>query len=149
MTLIHYRNPNAFQSNGQRGLMTFDRLFDELFSTVENADRRTSSPSANIFETDTDYRIELAVPGLGRKHLKIKLENDLLKVYADNAEVKNEDMDYNRYEFDYSNFERSFVIPETVKIEKISAEYVDGILKIHLPKKEDYINKGPKEININ
>lgn len=149
MTLIHYRNPKAFQHNGHSGLMTFDRLMDEFFSTLENADKRTSRPSANIFETNTEYRIELAVPGFDRKHLKLKLDNDLLKVYADNADVKNEIKDYSRYEFDYSNFERSFIIPETVDSGNISAEYNDGILKIHLPKKEDHIKRGPKEININ
>jgi HSP20 family protein len=61
--------------------------------------------------------------------------------------VDNSNMRLN--EFNYSSFQRSFRVPETVELEKIKANYKNGILKIKLPKKKDSITKPDRVIDIN
>ena len=148
MALIHYNKPNYCRSNGNSGLRTFNEMMDEFFDTGNHFYNRSLTPAANVFESNDDYRIELAVPGLKRDQIKVTLDNDVLKLHTDISSEQKKEEDYYRFEFDYSNFERTFAIPDTVERDKISAKYNDGILQIVLPKREDHIKKGPKEINI-
>jgi HSP20 family protein len=60
--------------------------------------------------------------------------------------VENNSMSLN--EFNYSSFQRSFIVPETVELDKIKANYKNGILKVKLPKKKDSISKPNRVIDI-
>ena len=108
-----------------------------------------STPSVNIVEGKDEFRIEVAAPGLNKEDFKINLENDELTISA-NTEVKKEinDETYNRREFGYSSFSRSFTLPVIVNGEKIFAEHKDGILSIHVPKREEAKSKPAREIAI-
>lgn len=106
-------------------------------------------PSANIKETNENFQIELAVPGLKKEDLKIDLDNDVLTISSERKEEKTEEKDnYTRREFNYSSFSRSFYLPEIADAEKISAEYKDGVLNIVIPKKESAIRKPQRTIEI-
>ncbi len=148
MTLIHYRNPNAYRSNGNTGLRIFDEMVDELFGNESFCVDNSYKPAANIYESNEDFRIEVAVPGLKRNQIKVTLDNNILKIHASVPSKEKNETVYSNFEFDYSNFERSFTIPDTIERDKIAAKYHDGILQVLLPKKDDQINKGPKEIDI-
>ena len=148
MTLVHYRKPNYCRSNGHTGLRTFNEMVDELLGTESHFDDRSLTPAANIYESNQEYRIEVAVPGLNRDQIKVTLDDDVLKLHTNVSSEQKKGEHYYKSEFDYSNFERTFIIPDTVEREKISAKYNDGILHVLLPKREDQIKKGPKEINI-
>lgn len=108
-----------------------------------------STPAVNVIEGKNEFKIEVAAPGLNKEDFKINLDNDLLTISA-NKEVKTEENDekYTRREFSYSSFSRAFTLPETVLGESISAEHKDGVLCIHVPKKEDAIVKPVREIAI-
>ena len=97
-----------------------------------------STPAVNILETKDEFRIEVAAPGLNKDDFKINLDNNELTISA-NKEISKEEKDetYTRREFGCSSFTRSFTLPETVHGEKISASHKDGILTIHVPKKEE------------
>ncbi|MBN2214219.1 MAG: Hsp20/alpha crystallin family protein [Bacteroidales bacterium] len=148
MTLIHYRNPIAYRDNGHRRPRTFDEMVDELLGKGNHHGNRSCNPSANIYESDNEYRIELAVPGLRRDQIRVTIDRDVLKLYAAAPSEERKEEDHYQFEFDYSNFERSFIIPDTIESEKITASYDQGILHVHLPKREDQINKSPKDIRI-
>lgn len=108
-----------------------------------------STPAVNIIEDNDEYRIEVAAPSLKKGDFKINLENDQLTISANKEENKEEkDETYTRREFSYSSFSRSFTLPDSVNGEKISAEYKDGILSIHVPKLEVAKAKPAKEIAI-
>ena len=106
-------------------------------------------PKVNIRETADSYIVEMAVPGMNKSDFQIDLDNNTLCI-ASSSKTENteEDASYTRREYGYSSFKRTFSLPETVNEEKISAKYVDGILSVHLPKKEEAKQKPPRNIKI-
>lgn len=123
-------------------------LFDNDFFPVLNG-RTSSMPAVNIREDDKKYSLDLAVPGIEKKDLKIDIEDEVLTVSSETRD-EHEDTtdDYRRKEFSYTSFCRSFQIPENVNKEKIEASYKDGILSVMLPKAEEEKNKLSREVKI-
>jgi len=102
-------------------------------------------PSVNVKETDGDFRIELAAPGLDKNDFKIDLEKDVLTISAEKKMENTEENDrYTRKEFEYHNFRRSFTMPENVNGENIKATYEKGVLHVVLPKKEVSVQNAKK-----
>ncbi len=123
-------------------------LFDDDFFPVLT-NRTSSMPAVNIKENDKNFALELAIPGMDKKDLKIDINEDVLTISSESKNESEEEKDgYKRKEFSYSSFCRSFYIPENVNREKISAGYKDGILNIELPKMEEEKNKITKQIKI-
>jgi len=117
--------------------LTFSDFFNEDFFPAMN--RSTSSlPSVNIREDEKAFYLELAVPGMEKKDLRIEVKDDVLTISSEHKEDRDEDFDgYRRREFSYSSFSRSFYLPEDVNGEKIGASYKDGILNVEIPKLEE------------
>ncbi|WP_316836707.1 Hsp20/alpha crystallin family protein [Pedobacter nutrimenti] len=104
-------------------------------------------PGVNILESDADYKIELAAPGLNKEDFQINLKKDTLSVWAEKKVGEEDKKEYTRREFDYFSFARSFVLPESVDGDKISAEYTNGILNITIGKKDESQSQN-KEIKV-
>jgi HSP20 family protein len=123
-------------------------LFNDDFFPVLS-DRTSSMPAVNIREDEKNYFLDLAIPGIDKKYLKIDINEDVLTI---SSETKNEVEDnkegYKRKEFSYSSFCRSFYIPENVTRDKIEASYKEGILSVELPKQEEEKNKISRQIEI-
>jgi HSP20 family protein len=111
----------------------FDVPGGRLFNRVMNV------PGVNVMEFKDDYRIEIAVPGLKKEDFKIEVEANLLTISAE-KEIQFEEKfeKFTRQEFNYTNFSRTFTLPEYVVNENILAKYEDGVLRIVLPKKEEF-----------
>ena len=145
MNLVKY-NRNKHMPFG--GL--FDDLINSSLSDFMGGTYVNSSPSINIIEENERFLIEVASPGLEKKNFNIQMDNDHLIISAKKEEKSQERQDNcERQEFNYSSFERSFYLPETVDPSKVDANYQNGILTILLNKKEESINKGPQKIVIN
>lgn len=120
-------------------------LFDDLFTTdwlggTTNVNKiGFNTPAVNIKETEDDYAVELAAPGLVKEDFNIELDNDLLIISSEKkSENESEEKGkYTRKEFSYTSFKRSFTLPETADADKIEASYENGMLLIKLPKKEE------------
>ncbi|MFA5417162.1 MAG: Hsp20/alpha crystallin family protein [Bacteroidales bacterium] len=131
----------------------FDRFFEnDMFdwSNKNYSDTNTTLPSVNIKEDHDGFEVELAVPGFKKNDFKIELNNNVLTISSE-KKVENETKDgqyFNKREFSYQSFSRSFTLPGTVESEKIKAKYVDGILKIEMPKREEAKPKPVKQIAI-
>ena len=131
----------------------FDRFFgNDLmdWNTSNFSSTNTSLPAVNVKETDDDYFIEVAAPGMSKKDFKVNFQNNVLTISSEKKDEKEEkDDSYTRREFSYQSFQRSFTVPgNDVDSEKISANYSDGILKIKLPKREEVKPKPAREIKI-
>lgn len=143
MTLVKFNNRTRNHAP------YFNNVFDSLFSDALNKNYSISKvPGVNILESDADYKIELAAPGLTKEDFQINLKKDTLSVWAEKkaADVE-ETKNYTRQEFDYLSFARSFVLPESVDADKIGAEYTNGILTITIGKKDESKSLN-KEIKI-
>ena len=139
MRIVKYNNNKVFPS-------LMNQFFnDDLRMNVINNNH--SVPSVNSIENDNSFEIDLAVPGMKKDDFTIQLNDKVLVISSENTNsVDNSNMRLN--EFNYSSFQRSFRVPETVELEKIKANYKNGILKIKLPKKKDSITKPDRVIDI-
>ena len=139
MRIVKYNNNNVFPS-----------LFNEFFNDDYNLNffnRGISVPSVNSFENNDSYEIDFAVPGMNKDDFSIELDENILKVSSEKSNnIENEKMRLN--EFNYSSFQRTFKVPETVDQDKIKANYKNGILNIKLPKRKESISKPSRIISI-
>lgn len=117
---------------------------DDFFNTdwMPSFNINTTAPAVNVKETDKDYTMEIAVPGLKKEFVRVEVNKDgELSVAIENKmEHKEEDgkdekkEHYLRREFSYSNYQQNYVLPDDVDRDKISAKVDNGILEITLPK---------------
>lgn len=126
----------------------FPALSDFLLTDNVTTGNKGNLPGVNIFEDKEGFTIEVAAPGMRKEDFKLQFEKNILKISC-GLQEKEENVKYLKREFNYSSFERSFIVPEkTVDSEKISAAYNDGILSISLSKREELKPKPAKEIEI-
>ena len=123
--------------------------YDDWFLKPGNLKVGNGLPATNILNSEDDFVIEMAVPGMKKSDFKIDVDNDVLTI---SSEEKSEDekagANYTRREFYYNSFKRSFTLPEITDSEKIVAKYEDGVLAISIPKKEEAKPKPAKVIEI-
>ena len=115
------------------------------------SDSNTTLPAVNIRETDDNYAVEMAAPGMKKEDFKIELDNNVLTISAEKTEEHEENgkEKYSRKEFSYQSFQRSFNLPkEVVDEDKIEAHYKDGVLHLTIPKKEEAKQRPPRKIQI-
>ncbi len=128
-----------------------DNLFSSDLPSVFSSNFNTGMtlPKVNIRETADAFWVDMAVPGMKKSDFHIDLENQLLSISTElKQEEEGQEDNYTRREFGYSSFKRTFTLPESVDDSKINASYNDGILNIHLPKKEEAKQKPAKTIKI-
>ena len=126
-----------------------DFFNDRVFNGFNNSNCNTTSPAVNIEEGDKEFRIEVAVPGLSRKDFRIEVEEDVLTISSEEKQKKEDKQrNYTRREFSYHSFKRSFQLPETVDQDQIQASHEAGVLNITLPKKDEVVQKAPKQIEV-
>ena len=114
----------------------FNDFFDNDWMTKANA----TAPAINVIESESDYKVEVAAPGMTKDDFQIHLseDNELVISMEKKSETNDEDKKNKKYlrrEFSYSKFEQSLVLPDDVEKEKISANVTDGVLTIDLPKR--------------
>ena len=126
-----------------------DFFNDRVFNSFNGAKSHRKSPAVNIVEEDKEFRIEVALPGLARKDFHIEVEQDVLTLSSAEQEQKEEKQEnYTRREFGYNGFKRSFQLPDTIDQDRIQAKYKDGMLTIMLVKKEEVLQKAPRQIEV-
>jgi HSP20 family protein len=126
-----------------------DRLFNAPIDEYFNMSRIASVPAVNVSETEKDFQLCLAVPGMDRKDFKVETIEDMLTISAEKEKEEKHQGNghYNRREYNYSSWSRSFTLPENCDSNKIDAQYKNGELMIIIPKKE--IKEAKKTTHIN
>lgn len=122
---------------------------DDLFLRGLPVSGRSFVPAVNIKEDDKAYEIHLAVPGMKKDQFKLELDQNVLTIAAEQRTEKQEDKErFHRVEFGYQSFSRSFTLPrDRFDAERIQADYVDGVLKVSIPKVEQAV-KGTRLISV-
>lgn len=151
-TTINNRNQNLISRNINLNSFFDDFLMKDLFhlsNKVSNQPKFT--PSVNIQSNGGKYELHVLAPGMNKSDFKIEVDQNKLIVSAEIANKEDkEENNFIRKEFNFYSFKRSFTLPkEQVDLDKISATYVDGILKINIPKLEKQDVATLKQIVIN
>lgn len=139
-------------------------VFNDLFNNDWMIKANSTAPAINVIETEQDYRVEVAAPGMTKDDFNIRIdENDNLVVSMEKKQETKEEIPqqegqnnpdkkegrYLRREFSYSKFQQTLVLPENVDKDKIQAKVENGVLTITIPKRsEEEAQKAEKVIEI-
>ena len=135
MTLVKFANGQKNHAVNPFFSDVFDSILNDSFLNDRSSNR---VPAVNIAETENEFQIELAAPGLKKEDFKINLDKNVLSVSSEKkVENVEEGKKFSKREYSYNAFTRSFTLPETADHANISAEYTDGILKLNVAKREE------------
>jgi len=124
------------------------RVFSDVPDrTGEESNLTAWAPAVDIYETENDLVIKADLPEVNPQDLDIRVANNILTIRGERKFEKTvDDANYLRVERAYGAFTRSFSLANSVKSEEIKAEYQNGALTLHIPKREE---TKPKQIKVN
>ena len=126
-----------------RGQM--DRLLESFFKR-EGSANGLWTPSVDLSETEGEFVIKADIPGVEEKDLSVTLSGNTLLLKGERREEKEDKgKQFHKVERSYGSFQRSIPLPDVVDAERISADYQNGVLVVHLPKTA---SAQPKKIKI-
>jgi HSP20 family protein len=135
MTLVKFNNGHKQHAVNPWFSDVFDAIVNDSFI---NDKLQSKIPAVNIAETENEFHIELAAPGLKKEDFKISLDKKVLSVSVEKkSENAEETKKYSKREYSYKSFVRSFTLPDSADYAKIEAQYTDGILNLNIAKKEE------------
>lgn len=125
-------------------------IFNDFFDNDWMVRTNATAPAINVIENDTDYKIEVAAPGMTKEDFNVHLtENNELVISMEKKNETNNDKDKNkkylRREFSYSKFQQTMILPDDVDKNKISAHVEHGVLSVELPKLPVENNAGVRK----
>ena len=115
-------------------------IFNDFFDNRWMERTSYTAPAINVIENEKEYDVELAAPGLSKDDFKIHVDGEgnlgiEMEKKSENKEERRRGR-YLRREFSYEKYQQTLLLPEDVDAEKIEAKMENGVLNIHLPKKE-------------
>lgn len=127
-----------------------NRFFDDPFFPTAMIDGELAignwKPVVDIYENDNAIVIKAELPGVDKKDVEVDLKDRVLTLKGERSyenEIKEEN--YYRKERVFGKFHRAFILPVDVELDKIKADFKDGVLKIDIPRPE---KKKPKQITV-
>jgi HSP20 family protein len=143
-TITRWDQPRGWSSFLQGQV---NRLFEDNFTRDHSghADLATWAPPVDIYETENELVVKADLPDLQEKDIDVRVENNTLTIRGERKFEKDVNPDnYLRVERSYGSFIRSFSLPNTVSSENIRAEYRNGVLTLHMTKREESKRKQIK-----
>jgi len=138
---LHRRLSSVFD------LAPFRRNPANTNSGEENMTVPEWSPLVDIVEDDKEYLIKVEIPEVQKDNVKVTVESGTLTISGERrAEKEDKGRKYHRIERFYGSFVRSFTVPDDADDAKVSADFKDGMLRVHLAKTE---KARPKQIEVN
>ncbi|RIH85289.1 Small heat shock protein IbpB [Meiothermus luteus] len=113
----------------------FDRLWNEVSASLGSTPR-TGGYAFDLYETDDSLVVEMAVPGLRKDDLEVRLEGNQLTVRGTYPEAPDGERRYWVRGLPRGSFVQSITLPASVEMDKIQATIADGLLRLSLPKVE-------------
>ena len=145
MNIIRQYNPYASRVTNSID-ETLESLFGGFVTTALLPDRKSTdysysipldhrkTPAANTRKTENGYQIDVAIPGIDKRDIKISAEGDELKIFAEREIDDEKSMsEFSLKEFSYDTFSRSFKLPRGTEHENITATHDNGVLTLNIP----------------
>ena len=115
-------------------------IFNDFFDNSWMERTNYTAPAINVIENEKEYEVELAAPGLTKEDFQIHVDNEGNLQIAMEKKIENKEGKkhgrYLRREFSYEKFAQTLLLPDDVDQEKIQAKMENGVLNVHLPKRE-------------
>jgi HSP20 family protein len=143
LTKANQPRPSLFDSRGW-----LDKFINSPLEDYFNFSRALNLPAVNVNETDDQYFVSLAAPGLDKKDIQVQMEDDMLTIRAQKEEKEEKIGKYNHREYNFSSWSRSFTLPDDADESKIKAEYKNGELKIDIPRSAKKVRSNVKTISL-
>lgn len=126
-------------------------IFNDFFDNDWMVKANATAPAINVFETEKEYNVEVAVPGMTKDDFNVHIDEDnnlviCMEKKSDNKEENQKEGRYLRREFSYTKFQQTMILPEDVDKEKIEAHVENGVLHIALPKFTEQEKEKAKKI---
>ena len=116
----------------------FPTLFDDFFNSEWMPKMKATAPAVNVKEDAKTYTMEVAVPGIRKEFCRVGINADgNLDIAIENKmehKDENKKQHYVRREFSYSNYQQTYVLPDDILKDSISAKVEDGVLTVTMPK---------------
>ncbi|MGI6232013.1 MAG: Hsp20/alpha crystallin family protein [Prevotella sp.] len=111
-------------------------VFNDFFNNENMVHTRATAPAINVLESEDQYTVQVAAPGLRREDFEVNLnqEGDLVIKMDAKRNEQEEQAHYLRREFSYTKYEQTLILPDDVDRQKIGARVADGVLTVDLPK---------------
>ena len=101
------------------------------------------SPLVDITEEEKEYLIRAELPDMKKEDVRLTVENGVLTISGERKfEKEDKGLKHHRIERAYGSFMRSFSLPEDADSSKVTADYKDGMLQVHLPKSQKATEKA-------
>lgn len=124
-----FREMEDMMRNMQRAFTQWPARTEEAMTLAE------WTPSVDIAENDNEFIVKAELPDVKKENIKVSVEDGTLSITGERKEEKEEKgTKFHRVERAYGRFERAFTLPDDADKEKITSEYKEGILTVHLPK---------------
>jgi HSP20 family protein len=125
-----------------------DRLFELPLTELAHPSQLLSgwTPALDMHEDKDNIVVQAELPGMKREEIDVSLHDGSLSISGERKrEEKHEDAEVYREERFVGRFQRTVTLPTAVAVDKIKAQYKDGVLTITLPKSEE---AKPKQIEV-
>jgi len=97
-------------------------------------------PSVNISDANKAFEVNIALPGLDKRDVKLEIKDNCLMISSEKQyEKEDKDKEWIRKEYGYASFQRMFQLPENADHDKVQAEMKNGILSVKIAKKPGFI----------
>jgi HSP20 family protein len=138
--------PNITQNESNKTGRTYPaspfRMFEDFFNdwavrSIENRKSEGWVPAVDILEKDGNLNLMVFLPGLIEKEIELKIEGQVLTIRGERKSLEHEGFTYHQSESRIGAFSRSFNLPDTTDLDKVKADYKNGILSITVPQKPE------------
>lgn len=141
------RRNNNFPTLGrERATTRFSDWLDEFFDEAFNLSSGSFIPEFNVYETDKAFEVTVELPGMKKEDIEISMGNNALTISGEReANWEDDGRKYHLVESRFGTFSRSLPLPNNINEEKITANYENGVLSVHIPKLKE---KSGKKIKV-
>jgi HSP20 family protein len=140
MTLVKFAPARELSNISKRMSKFFEDSDSPFFGDWgwKNFNSNVFTPRVDVTEDNDNLYVTAEVPGVDKKDVKVSVVGDVLTISGEKkTEQRDEKKNYYRIERNYGSFSRSFTLPAEISVDKIAAEYKDGVLHVTLPKTEE------------
>lgn len=118
----------------------FEKLFQNFYRSlptpVKEFQNLSICPSIDIIEDENNFKVEIEMPGIDEKDIKVSINDGVLNIKATKeTSRKDEDKNYIMREISYGSYERNIPLPDNADIEKAESTFKKGMLWVNMPKK--------------